>query len=144
MRGAFSMKKWLQNLENKLRRFMQGRYGHDELNLMIYILALLLVILSMIRPLRYLYIPGLVLMVLSLFRCYSKNIAARSKERAVFMGAVNSVRRFFNQRKNRWRNRKTYRYLRCKGCKNTLRVPRGKGTIMVTCPKCHREIRIKT
>ena len=33
-------------------------------------------------------------------------------------------------------NRKTHLYFKCNNCKANLRVPKGKGKIEVTCPKC--------
>ncbi len=41
-------------------------------------------------------------------------------------------------------NRKKYRYFRCKNCKTSLRVPRGKGIIRVHCPRCDHELTAKT
>jgi len=39
---------------------------------------------------------------------------------------------------------KTHRYYRCPGCRQRLRVPRGRGNIVITCPKCHREFTKRT
>ena len=39
---------------------------------------------------------------------------------------------------------KQYRYFRCPGCRQVVRVPRGKGKINIRCPKCSRQFIKKT
>jgi hypothetical protein len=84
-----------------------------------------------------LYIPTIILWVWSLFRCYSKNLEKRRKERAAYLRAVGRVRSWFSVKKKAWSERKTHRYYRCKQCHAVLRVPKGKGKIKITCPHCH-------
>lgn len=46
--------------------------------------------------------------------------------------------------KRQWREYRTYRYLICPQCSQRLRVPRGKGTIRVTCTKCRNQFIAKS
>ena len=49
-----------------------------------------------------------------------------------------------NPTAQKWTNRKTTRYFKCKGCGQVLSVPRGKGTLRVVCPKCKTETKQKS
>ena len=44
----------------------------------------------------------------------------------------------------RWENRNTTLYFKCKGCKTVLNVPKGKGKLLVTCPKCGTKVEKKS
>lgn len=50
----------------------------------------------------------------------------------------------WSQGKNRWEERKKYRYLTCRQCGQKLRVPRGKGKIRVTCTNCRNQFLAKS
>lgn len=43
-----------------------------------------------------------------------------------------------------WANRKTTKYFKCKNCGQILSVPKGKGKIRVTCPKCGTKVEMKS
>ncbi|AEB06765.1 hypothetical protein Corgl_0651 [Coriobacterium glomerans PW2] len=43
-----------------------------------------------------------------------------------------------------WVNRKTTKYFRCKTCGAMMSVPRGKGRIRVTCPRCRTTVEKKS
>lgn len=68
---------------------------------------------------------------------FSRNVYKRSGENTKFLRMTYPVTSRFKSWKNRWRDRKTHKYLKCPHCKQQLRVPKGKGEITVTCPKCH-------
>ncbi len=40
------------------------------------------------------------------------------------------------KKKREWEQRKTYRFFSCPQCEQRVRVPKGKGRIEITCPKC--------
>ena len=46
--------------------------------------------------------------------------------------------------KKKWENRKTTKYIECPTCGQTLAVPKGKGKIRVTCPKCGTKVETKS
>lgn len=46
--------------------------------------------------------------------------------------------------KKKWENRKTTKYIKCPTCGQTLAVPKGKGKIRVTCPKCGTKVETKS
>ena len=133
------MKQRLQKLAYKYSIWMQGRYGYDELSRFLSIAGLILLILSRFRGLSLLYIPGAAAVIWSSVRMYSKKIEKRQKERAWYIAKRDAVMGFFNLNKRRWQDRKTFAYFKCERCGTVLRVPKGKGKIKVTCPKCHQE-----
>lgn len=128
------MKNWLMNMAAKYRAFMYGRYGYDELSRFLSILALVFILFANILPI--LNPLALVLVFYSVFRTYSKNIPARMREREKFLRTKKKASQFFKRTKNRFKERKTHKYFKCKNCKTHLRVPKGKGKIEITCPLC--------
>ena len=127
------MRNFLQRLAYKMQQFMYGRYGMDELGRFLNIAAIVVLIISILPGLRFLYYIAFILMIFVLYRCYSKNISKRAKERQKFLSI-----------KNMWYTRKTHRYFKCKSCKAVLKVPKHKGKIEITCPKCRKKIIKKT
>lgn len=134
---------------NKLRNFMIGRYGPDQLNVALVITALIISILDGILGLRVLNFRILsavsyVLLILAILRMMSKNIPARRRENDKFLKfwwpVKQKVRGFFE----RIKGSKNYRFFKCPGCHNTLRLPKGKGKIQITCPRCGERFIKKT
>ena len=129
---------------NWLRRFMYGRYGTDQLDIALLVLYCIILVIARIFGLISLSILALAIVVYALFRMLSRNVAARSKENQKFLSVWYKIKGWFQKRKYRLNDRKTHRYYRCPGCKQTLRVPKGKGKIEITCPHCQRHFIKKT
>lgn len=138
------MRRLLENWKWKLQRFMYGRYGMDELTAAATFFSLLLWLISVWFSLRYLNTVAFAIMVWACWRCYSKNIPNRRKENDTFLRLVRKPKNWFGLQWNRWRDRKTHRYFHCSSCNAVLRVPKGRGMIEVTCPKCKAAMRKKT
>ncbi len=119
------------------RNFMLGRYGSDRLGTVLLISGIVLMVLSSLLGGRYDWANHLTLLAYiplfwCIFRMYSRNIEARRRENALFVG-------FFNHLKDR-----EHRYFRCPQCKQSVRVPRGRGKINIRCPKCSTRFIKKT
>ena len=136
-------------MKERLRKFMEGRYGADELNRFLtlcgWVLLLIGFVLSGIDS-KVALIAGSVLVTLSwaaliysLFRTFSKRTQERASENYKYFVCKNKVLDWVRRLKARWQDRKTHRYFRCPQCKATVRVPRGKGKIRITCPKCKHQ-----
>jgi len=143
------MKQFFIKLGEKIRRFMVGRYGaygEDELNKFMRILELVLLVLALFRPLRYLYFAVLLLIGYSIFRMLSRNYAARDKERQAYLKVRNAVKAFFKLQRDKWRDRKTHKYYRCPSCRAVVRITKpGRGrSITITCPKCGKRFDKRT
>lgn len=126
-------------MKERFQRFMAGRYGVDQLsNFMLIVLAVLLVINLFVHTytLNILIVAGLILMY---FRMFSRNCLKRSQENDKYLGLKNKVVNFFRRKKNIASQRKDYHIYTCPKCRQKIRVPKGKGKICVTCPKCKTE-----
>lgn len=126
-------------MRNWLMRFMAGRNGMDAFARFLSIAALVLLILSMFIP-GYvgaaLWILALACLVYSYFRIFSRNTAKRYTENAKFLSVKYQVANWFRRKKERIQQCKTHRFYRCPQCGITTRIPKGKGKIKITCPKC--------
>ena len=128
----------MNGLRERFQRFMVGRYGPDSLTQTMAVAALVLMILGMFGPRLFSWL-AMALLVAVYFRMFSRNIPARSQENAKYYYLRTQVQKRLAQYKTRWAQRKYYRYYRCPHCHQQLRVPRGRGKIEITCPKCHTE-----
>ena len=131
---------------NRLKSFLQGRYGNDQLNIFLIILGcvvnllLTLLIPAKFYPLRSL---GTVIYIVALYRALSKNFLQRQKENARFMKVSEPWRRKLYKKFSQYQD-KSHRYYNCPQCHRTLRVPAGRGKINITCPHCGRQFKKKT
>ena len=123
-------------MRDKIRNFMIGRYGPDGLNQFLTGAALACMVLSIFfhGPLPRLLMYGL--LGWSLFRMFSRNIAKRSQENAVFYALKQKFMGDVHRKQSEWKQRDQYKFFRCPKCGQKLRVPRGHGPIEITCPKC--------
>lgn len=133
------MNRLLQNLKTKLALC----YGLDQLSLALLLFGCLLtVVISFFRVPYYRFI-GLLPMLIALWRTLSKNREKRYAENARFLQLWNPLRQWFLQRWSRLRDR-AHCYYACPTCKRTLRVPRGRGKIEITCPHCGTKFKKRT
>lgn len=123
-------------MRDKLYRFMAGRYGTDQLNRALSILALVLVLLNLFVRSPVLWLLALAVLVAVYWRTFSRKLDKRRAENAAYLQRSAGARAAFQNLKDRWSMRKDYVFFRCPSCKAMLRLPRGKGKIRVTCRKC--------
>ena len=123
-----------------LTRVMAGRYGADQLNRALSFATLVLLILSLV--LGRVGFGGLTWLLAlacrgwSTFRTFSRNIPKRQRENAAFLSLTRKPRENLRGAKERFSQRKDYRFFRCPSCRTWLRVPRGKGRRNITCRQC--------
>lgn len=126
-------------MRQRLERFMAGRYGVDQLSKVLLIISLVLLVISMFTHWGILYVLALVALIYTYFRMFSRNIAKRSAENQAYMNFRYGLSVKRDKAKRRHEQRKIYRFYKCPNCKQEVRVPRGKGKICITCPKCRTE-----
>ena len=129
-------RQFLYRLSAGFRQFMTGRYGTDKLGMTLLGAALAMSLLGAFihNPVTNLLLTLAYygLMFWALFRMFSRNTYARYEENRKFL-------RFFDRLKDR-----EHCYFNCPKCRQTVRVPRGKGKIAITCPKCREKFIKKT
>ena len=116
--------------------FMSGRYGSDQLNLTMVIGALIVTTIGSLSGVYFLTLAADALLLLAIFRMFSKDRYRRAHENQVYLEKTQKVRRAATEWVNRVKNSRKYHYYTCPKCKQRLRVPRGVGNITITCKQC--------
>lgn len=115
---------------------MYGRYGNDRLNMFLLGTGVVICLISMfVRNLTVNLILTAIsygLMIWAIIRSLSRNKYLRYQENRKFLSI-----------KNRLKDRE-HRYFKCPKCHQSVRVPRHKGKISITCPKCRERFIKKT
>ena len=131
---------WLRQFGEKLKigfaRFMMGRYGTDKLNTAILLTGVAVSVLSLFTkgPTLDMLLTLLAygLMVWAIFRSLSRNTYKRYQENRKYLQLMDRIKD------------RQHRYFNCPRCRQVVRVPRGKGKIAITCPKCKEKFIKKT
>ena len=137
------------NFRQRIAQFMYGRNGYDAFSQFLLFCALALIVLSWIfswaAPLAaLLQLAEWVVLIYCLFRVFSRNIYKRQQENAKYYEKRQAAGRWFRSVKDRWYQRKDYKFFRCPSCHALLRVPKGKGKLQLTCRKCGNRFERKT
>ena len=123
-------------MREKLRQFMIGRYGTDGLNQFLSIASLVLLLIAIISRVNLFTYLGAALLIFCYYRTFSRNISKRTEENYKFYTLKDRVDNKFKGWKEQWANRKVYHYYRCPQCRQKLRVPRGRGRLQISSPRC--------
>jgi hypothetical protein len=119
-----------------LQRVMYGRYGTDKLNTAILVCGLILCLVGSFVPSdavrALLTLASYVLLGISLWRTFSRNTYKRYQENRRYQMLLDRLKD------------RSHRYYTCPKCRQTVRVPKGKGKIAITCPKCKEKFVKKT
>ena len=133
---------------------MQGRYGADQMGQMLSAVSMVFLIISLFSRNQAWFLLAVIGIVYNYFRMFSKNISKRAAENQKYMNFRYRAVCFFKkgrtggsasfaqkqaQRKAHHEQKKMYRFFACPNCAQKVRVPKGKGKICITCPKCHTE-----
>ena len=123
-------------IRNFLRRFMIGRYGPDQLSTALLVVFVVVSLIVSIFRIPFGSILSYVLLIFALIRMLSRNINARRRENDRFLRFWAPMKAKTKKFFKRLKDIKTHKYFNCPACKNTLRVPRGRGKLNITCPRC--------
>lgn len=129
---------------NWFRRFMVGRYGGDQLSLALIILSFLLSFTAELTRLAVLVYISYIPLIISVYRMFSRNINKRRMENYRFSALMSPVYAGLRRMKSRIKKSRTDRRFKCPNCGTPLWVPKGKGNIIITCPRCKTEFRKRT
>ena len=127
-------------MRERFARFMAGRNGNDQLNLFLLGIAVVLAVISAFFRSggfgSFLSVAVLALLAYVYFRMLSRNVYKRREENGQFMRFRYDMEGRLRAAKERWVQRKDYKFFSCPSCHTNLRVPRGKGRIKIVCRKC--------
>lgn len=126
-------------MKEKIRLFMAGRYGVDELTRFILLFNCFLMVLSLLIRSNILNSICILLIVLCYIRILSKNHSLRYKENQIYLKYRNRLYPKIARINYKIKQRIHYHIYKCPSCKQKIRIPRGKGKISITCPKCRME-----
>ena len=115
---------------------MLGRYGGDKLNMAILGAGVAVCLISMLIRIPVVNLAATLisygLMFWAIFRSLSRNTYRRYQENRRFLLLWDRIRD------------RQHKYFDCPKCRQPVRVPRGKGKIAITCPKCREKFIRKT
>jgi len=136
-------------MKEKLMRFMQGRYGVDPLyRFLLWVAVICLLLAALLEELAglsiLLHYGAIALLAWSVFRVFSRNIEKRYLENLHYLEKRSSVQQYFRITREKFQQRKDYKFFVCPTCKTNLRVPKGKGKVNITCSKCGNRFQGKT
>ncbi len=119
-----------------MQRFMMGRYGTDKLNMLLLTVGLVITVVNLFFNVDWLNLAltllGWLLLGLVIFRTLSRNTYKRYRENRKYLMLLQRIKD------------REHRYYDCPKCRQQVRVPRGKGKIAITCPKCKEKFIKKT
>ena len=129
-------------------RIMAGRNGPDHLNRFLSVVFLILSVCSVfVRNARIssaLYGLSMGLFFYVMFRMLSRNIYRRQQENGAYLRERYKITSWWNGLRDRWAQRKDYKFYKCPSCRTRLRVPRGKGKLNIVCRKCGTSFQRRT
>lgn len=131
-------------MRNKIFAFMQNRYGVDEFGKFLIVMGFVLNLLGNFRYFSVLKFVGTAMMVYCVYRMMSKKIYVRLSENRKYVGCKNRAVNWIRMKKERFAQRDTHRFFKCPSCKQIVRVPKRRGKIEITCPKCITKFTKKT
>ena len=138
--------------------FLEKTYGLDLLSLTLLFIACILNLIPYTR------ILSLVIIIYALYRAFSKKIYKRKEEFNIFCTFANKILNkfgksipynlpvynlnnftiYFSYLKKKFDEFKKYKITKCPNCKQKLRLPKGKGNIVVTCKRCSTRFDFRT
>lgn len=165
-----AMNNFFNNLNDKLQTFMMGRNGSDKLGMFALGGAVVLMLINVFIPNILCSMVSYALLFYAIYRTFSSNVAAREAENdkfEAFLGRFTGGSKDAKSSKSAKDDRSgsaeqggsTSRtsaskatdkdgaervQFTCEQCGQSLSVPKGKGTLKVTCPKCHHQTKVES
>ena len=125
-------------MKERLFQFMQGRYGVDQLGRRIIKKKKIKCIINMFVVNIVIGILAYLLWFIVIFRMLSKNIYIRNQENEKFLNYIKPITTYIKL-KNMNKQDSMHKHFSCPCCKQIVRVPKGRGKIVITCPSCQNK-----
>lgn len=132
----------------KFKKFMAGRYGLDQLSNGLNVLFFIMVLIGLFSKNTLVLYLSLIPLFYNYFRIFSKNFSKRYNENRIYTNMMSPLYNLMDKQKDKFnrmklslqkkkkRDKTKYKYYHCKNCGQELRIPRGKGKVIITCPIC--------
>ena len=134
----------LNDLRYRFTKFMQGRYGVDSLSRFLSVILLAVIVIGMFVRIPLSGLISLALLVILYWRMFSRDIPKRYAENQKFLQLRDKFLGNFSNFGSNMSQLKDYHIYKCPRCNQKIRIPRGKGHIMVRCPRCGYEFHKKS
>lgn len=125
-------------MKEKFYQFMQGRYGIDQLNSFLMIISIGCFIVNIFIGSLIINILAYVTWIIVIFRMLSKNIYVRNQENEKYLNFLGPLNKYLKL-KSMNKKELAYKHYMCPKCKQMLRIPKGHGKIIITCPSCQNK-----
>lgn len=133
------------NFRQKMLQFMQGRYGVDQFSNFLIWTGVAVSLLTLLIRQPFLMYVSWIFIIYAYIRIFSKQVNKRYAQNQKFLNKTFAIRNVFAKIKYRIKYGKQeaspYHIYRCRKCGQKIRIPKGKGKIMVTCPKCRYQFK---
>lgn len=130
--------------QRKAAEWLKGRQGPDDLAVFCVDVAIVVLVVNVFARTGWLSWVALALVAYAIFRIQSKNLGSRARENESFLKLLGPARPWFQNPRAAWAELRTYKHARCTSCRQRVRVPRGKGKLRVTCPKCGTKFEVRS
>ena len=134
----------IEDLKYRFTRFMQGRYGVDSLSRFLSVLLLVFIALGLFVRIPFSGMITFAILVILYWRMFSRDIPKRYEENQKFLQIRDKLLGRFSSFGSNMSQFKDYHIYKCPRCNQKIRIPRGKGHIMVRCPSCGYEFHKKS
>lgn len=156
---------FFDNMNSKLQTFMVGRNGSDRMGRWCLFAAIAFLVINMVWPNVFCSMLSFALLFYCIYRMFSTNVIARREENERFEELITklpfvkpeetaqedtrtspsrngSKKTSGNKAKaKKTASKKTFT---CEECGQSLSVPKGRGKLKVTCPKCHHQMKVES
>lgn len=131
-------------MKRRLAEFMNGRYGADQLSKFMLGVCLVCLVVNIFTGVRAVYLVALLILGICYYRMLSRDYARRSAENQKYLNLLWKGKGRLAKTRNRIVQSKDFHIYKCPSCGQKIRIPRGKGKICITCPKCRHEFEKKS
>lgn len=91
-------------MNNKLRTFMIGRYGIDDLYKVLLVIYTILILINIFIRSKIIAVIEVLLIIIMIYRVLSKNIYQRRKENDMYLKAKNKILSTYNYNKKKYKD----------------------------------------
>ena len=134
----------IEDLKYRFSRFMQGRYGVDSLSRFLSVVLLAFIVIGVFIRIPFSGMITFAILAVLYWRMFSRDIPKRYEENQKFLQIRDKLLGRFSNFGSNMSQLKDYHIYRCPQCSQKIRIPRGKGHIMVKCPRCGFEFHKKS